>query len=273
MIASQEVPAEELFAVSDDPFVRHQIDRRTVERVWLRGDAAVVQGGRHRSRIPALTGGTGPALTCLGPRRDLVPLMRHVDGVLGAPPGRVTMEQAVGDATPLRWHCPRVRCWDWMWTRTAPPAAPALPTVEVHDPDEIDAVLDAANPDSFGRPGAPGIDRWLGVRLDGTLVGVGALERMADGTGHLRGVSVLPEVRGRGVGTAISLGLTADALKDGSGVATLGAYSDNTAALAIYSRLGYRTAHRFRSGAVATAQSSGGPSSSRASTKASEPSR
>jgi predicted GNAT family acetyltransferase len=81
---------------------------------------------------------------------------------------------------------------------------------------------------------------------------------------------VLPEVRGRGVGTAISIGLTAHALEDGSGVATLGAYSDNAAALAIYHRLGYRTAHRFRSGAVVPAHT---PSSSRASTSASEPSR
>ncbi len=53
-------------------------------------------------------------------------------------------------------------------------------------------LLDVANPDSFARPGIDGIDAWLGIRAAGELVAVGAVLRMADRTGHLRGVSVLP---------------------------------------------------------------------------------
>src|SRR5680860_1172150 len=171
---TEAISTEELFDRTDDPFVRHQVDRESVERAWARGDAFVIQGGRHRSPFTQL----GPVLTCLGPVDDLSPLMSDVDRALEVSPGRVTMEKSARDAA------------------------------------QIDAVLDVANPDSFARPGRPGVQTWLGVRAgqrvnDGRgLVGVGALERMPDSTGHLRGVSVLPEVGGRGIGFAISHGLT-----------------------------------------------------------------
>lgn len=264
-MTSREITAEELFADPADPFVRHQVDRRTVERAWARGAAVVVQGGRHRSRNTQ----PGPVLTCLGPRDDLGPLLRDVDQALDARPGRVTVERDACPAMPPGWSFRHVRTWDWLWTCTRPDGSPRHAVEDLSEPHHaaaVDAVLDAANADSFARPGAPGVETWLGVRLAGRLVGLGALERMADGTGHLRGVSVLADARGNGVGSAVSHALTAHALASGSGVATLGCYADNEPALAIYHRLGYRTAHRFYSGAVVRP-------SSRHSTSASAPSR
>ena len=207
---TEAISTEELFDRTDDPFVRHQVDRESVERAWARGDAFVIQGGRHRSPFTQL----GPVLTCLGPVDDLSPLMSDVDRALEVSPGRVTMEKSARDAAPTTWEYAHVRTWDWMWTHTRPTAVARHGVEEILDADQIDAVLDVANPDSFARPGRPGVQTWLGVRAgqrvnDGRgLVGVGALERMPDSTGHLRGVSVLPEVGGRGIGFAISHGLT-----------------------------------------------------------------
>ena len=76
---------------------------------------------------------------------------------------------------------------------------------------------------------------------------------MVDGTLHLRGVTVLPRARGRGLGRRVSAALTDHALTHGSGVATLGVYVDNAPALRIYRDLGYRVVHTFSSGVVAPA--------------------
>ena len=80
------------------------------------------------------------------------------------------------------------------------------------------------------------------------LVGVGALLRQSDGTGHLRGETVLPAYGGAGHGCAISTALTRLALSRGSGVASLCVYADNEPALAIYRRLDNTAAHSFVSG-------------------------
>ena len=118
------------------------------------------------------------------------------------------------------------------------------------DTDEVDALLDEAAPDSHARPGTPGVEAWLGVRDDdGTLVGVGAVVRQPDGTGHLRAVTVLEHARGRGLGRELSTAMTRRAMR-GPGVASLGVYLDNEPALRIYRGLGYEVAHSFSSGPV-----------------------
>jgi ribosomal protein S18 acetylase RimI-like enzyme len=152
------------------------------------------------------------------------------------------------DAIPDAWRQRSHHRWHWMTTSSAPDPAPAAE--EVRDQEQIDLLLDVANPDSFARPGIDGIESWLGLRAAGELVAVGAVLRMADRTGHLRGVSVLPTLRGRGLGTTLSAALTARALVGGSGVATLGVYVDNPPAVRIYAGLGYTVAHTFASGPV-----------------------
>ena len=52
------------------------------------------------------------------------------------------------------------------------------------------------------------------------------------------------------MGTAISAALTRRGFANGSSQCTLGVYTDNPTAIAMYQRLGYRTVHTFTSGEV-----------------------
>lgn len=247
----REIRVDELAGAVDDPFLRHQVDPSRSERAWVGGRAAVVDvtAGRPDAR--------GPVFSSVGPAEDLVPLMAAV-AATGARPVRLSVEQTAAGSVPAPWRHVERRRWDWMLTRTSPAdgatgAGRSITEVVELDEDDaadraaVDAVIDAAMPDSHARPGVPGLETWLGVRVAGELAGIGALVRMYDGTGHLRGVSVLPDHRGRGIGSVLSEALTRRALA-GGGVATLGAYSDNEAALRVYRRLGYRTVHTFVSG-------------------------
>jgi GNAT superfamily N-acetyltransferase len=241
----REIGVTELFGSVDDPFVRHHMDPRHTRRAWALGRAVVVDGTRARPRDVV----AGPVYTCLGPVDDLAELMGKVAASQPVP-WRLSVETAAYDEVPAEWRQRTHHRWHWMTTAVAPRTVPAAEVVE--DAREIDAVLGLANPDSFARPGTDGVDAWLGVRApdDGRLLAVGAVLRMSDRTGHLRGVSVLPAERGRGLGTGLSAALTARALAGGSGVATLGVYTDNAAAMTIYERLGYAVAHTFASGPV-----------------------
>jgi ribosomal protein S18 acetylase RimI-like enzyme len=233
--------ADEL-SVSSHPFVRHQVDPAAVTSVWAADGAVVVEGGRP------LPGRTGRVVWALGAEEPLRALAARVAGKIGAP-DRVSVEAASLAALPVAWRQSTTKRWHWMLTRQQPGPVD-LPVVEVTDHDEVDALLDEANPDAHARPGMPDIECWLGVRSGGRLLGVGAVSRQADGTGHLRAVTVLPSQRGQGLGTGLSAALTARALAGGSGVATLGVYVDNDAAVGLYRRLGYAVLHTFASGPV-----------------------
>ncbi|WP_062348716.1 GNAT family N-acetyltransferase [Herbidospora yilanensis] len=124
-------------------------------------------------------------------------------------------------------------------------AAPALlvkPDVAWLDPGaeaEVAAVLAVANPDAYARPGMPGVTRWAGIRDDaGRLIAVGADAWSAPSVGFVGGVATLPEARGSGLAGAICRFLTA-ALLHRHGRVSLMADDVNTAALAVYRRLGY----------------------------------
>jgi GNAT superfamily N-acetyltransferase len=248
-----EISLEELFATTPDPFIRHQVDPAMAKRAWVNGAAVVISGGRGRpGEVPV-----GPVYTCLGPVPDLAALMVHVAAV-AEPAWRVTNVSESDQQVPPQWHRPAPHRWHWMITSatSALPNSPVgIDVDDVTDPDEINRVLDRANADSFARPGAAGVEAWLGARRDGVLLGVGALMRLPDGTGHLRGVGVLPTARGLGVGTAISAALTRRGFANGSTVCTLGVYTDNAVAISMYQRLGYEIVHTFTSGAVASATS------------------
>ncbi|MEP9382794.1 GNAT family N-acetyltransferase [Nocardioides cheoyonin] len=236
----REVTLPELVDQVEDEFVRRQVGAATFERAWVRGRAAVVQSvSRHPHRV------AGAAYTCVGPAADLDPLLAEVASAL-PPPGRVVVDKPSFGALP--WPVPTAHVWDWMLC-SEPPPAPRVEVVEVADAEAIGAVLDDGNPDSFARPGEPDVEAWLGSEVEGTLAAVGALTRVGDGTGHLRGVTTRPAYRGRGLGAAVSAALTRRAMAP-TGVASLGVYVDNGPALAIYRRLGYRTVHTFAAGVV-----------------------
>lgn len=239
----REIDPHELVATSSHPFVRHQVDPSDTVLVLALGDALVIDGNRNRT---GPSDGT-PSLWCLGPPADLAPLMAAALSRIDEP-GRVSIEATAYDALPLPWRYPTQGHWHWMLTQAPPPPHPREhEVVEINDADTIDALLDAANPHSFARPGSRGVERWLGVPGPEGLLAVGALYRDASGAGHLRSVTTHPARTGQGLGTALSAALTRAALGP-AGTATLGVYVENVPALAVYDRLGYRTHVTFRSG-------------------------
>lgn len=222
------------------PFLRHQVDPALVEGAWAAGGACAVLAHRH------LPQGHFLALHGFGDPDDLAPLLARLaaDGVR---PDRV-MVDADAATIPSAWSPTELWTWHWMIS-TTPASEGPVPVERVEDEAEVTALLDAEAPDSLARPGTPGVEAWYGVRERGALVAVGAVVRQPDGTGHLRAVTVSSRCRGRGLGRSLSTTLTRLA-QAGTGVASLGVYTDNEPALRIYGGLGYAVAHTFRSGPV-----------------------
>ncbi len=237
----REIDAAELRATTGERFVRWQMRPEAVRRAWVSDGATVVEAVGERANVPP----GSRVFTCLGAPESLVPLMHAVAGAADAPQ-RLTLPVEMTDRAPWR----HAESWQWRWMYADGPVPdPRVPVVEVSDPTEIDGVLDAGNPDAWARPGQPGVT-WLGIREAGRLVAVGAVTRQPSGAGLLQAVTVTPEARGRGYGRDVSAGLSRLAQSVPPGVATLGAYADNTAAVATYLSLGFVNPTTFRSGPV-----------------------
>ncbi|GAA4851785.1 GNAT family N-acetyltransferase [Saccharopolyspora rosea] len=136
----------------------------------------------------------------------------------------------------------RVRAtFGWMHLVAEPPTAPA-PDVEWLAPSDEEAVtclLRKANPRSYVFPDDPGARRWAGVRdADGELLAVGADTWPAPGVRFIAGVATHPDHRGRGLSTSVCAFLTRELAREGA--VTLMVDADNTAALKVYRRLGFR---------------------------------
>lgn len=104
--------------------------------------------------------------------------------------------------------------------------------------DEVDALLDAAFPTSYARPGYGGVTRWSGLRDDtGTLVAVAADAWSAPGIGFMSGVATHPDARGNGYGEAVCRFTLRELIAE-HGRAALSVDSDNDAAIRVYRKLG-----------------------------------
>jgi ribosomal protein S18 acetylase RimI-like enzyme len=139
--------------------------------------------------------------------------------------------------------------WDFRWLDAPPPrqlgeeqVAPEL------DEAAVEELLTAASPTASAQPGDAAVRRWLGVRQVGALVACAADTSAATGVGHLSSIAVHPQVRGRGLGRAVTAALTRQLLADGCDLVTLGLYADNRLGAAMYDALGYADEHRFTSG-------------------------
>ncbi len=232
-----------------DPFLRWQVRTDTVRRRWERPEGtAVLQEGRRG--VPVLTVVGSPQLALA-----VVPQALAEQDVR-----RVTLPR--GAVELLRAHDVAGRIgpgddWDWFWTSTAPPPVPGEERVEqLEDADEqVRELLAASSPRHSAVPGAPGIERWVGVRdTGGRLVAVAANEPMRPDVPHLASIATHPHVRGTGLGAAVTGALTRALLAEGNPVVTLGMYADNVVARRMYLRLGYRCAHEFSSRTVLDAE-------------------
>src|SRR5699024_6047935 len=176
----------------------------------------------------------------------------------GVTPEWFSTQAGAGLQLPEGWRSTGVGEWHYMWTEQAPPQAPGGPDIARlratgRELVEMDDTADAAEIEAFGRQhntafeGFPGwgyARLWLGVR-DPELVAVGAVHILGSGAPHLAGILTHPSRRRQGLGAVLVRELTRRAIAV-DGVCTLGVDHDNTAAIRLYERLGYRTAHVFR---------------------------
>lgn len=135
--------------------------------------------------------------------------------------------------------------WEWMVTHEPPTArADEARVREVDLATELDALTDLqrrALPNTYTRLDRPGY-RWFGWYDPH-----GELRSMA-GAGdwvhevHLGSVATDEAWRGRGIGAALTAALTRLGLAT-TGQVSLGVYTDNARAIALYERLGFRIAY------------------------------
>lgn len=139
--------------------------------------------------------------------------------------------------------------WDWMWTTTLPAPVPHEDSLVVLDDTadaaELTSLAAAHSPTGEGDAGTGRSILWMGLRdAGGQLIASGAMQPLESGIPHLAGIVTHTAHRGRGLGRAVTAGLTRRALGT-HGVCTLGMYSDNPSARAVYHGLGYRTAYAW----------------------------
>jgi ribosomal protein S18 acetylase RimI-like enzyme len=130
--------------------------------------------------------------------------------------------------------------WDFRWTSTPPPEQPGEERVVRLGTDAapaIGALLDHALPDTFTRPSGGGIQQWYGVWDGGRLVACGA-DKSRGGVGSLAGIAVDPDLRGRGIGAALTAAMARELARNYDVVA-LGVMADNDPAIRLYQRLGF----------------------------------
>jgi ribosomal protein S18 acetylase RimI-like enzyme len=242
----EEVSLAQLQEDTNDPLLRWSVPESGLLGAWRVGESLAVARTRGlRIEMPA------PWVLLLGEPAELAPLVESLPDLLGQPPGGVTVTAAAYPLIPdERWGL-RVRGrWDYMVTATPPAVPDDVLVQEVYDEAAINDLLDEGNADAFARPGEPGISTWLGVHDDQGLACVGALTVTENGGAHLRAITTAHRARRQGLAWAVSAALTVRGLRDVSPEVTLGVYTDNAGAIALYSRLGYSRVHRLVSAAL-----------------------
>lgn len=240
-----------LALTGDDAWVRWSVPRPLDGLALTTGDAVAVErrGRRHGWWL-------WPLPHARDPGRALAEALQAL---------RETGQLAVAESVsvPRDWAAVRDRLvptgdggdWEWMWTRTPPAPVPGeddlVELSDRGDAEEIMAFARTHNPRSWADAGSGRTELWLGLRdAAGRLRAVGGMERLETGAPHLAGIVTRAGERGQGLGRLVTAALARRAIH-GSGVCTLGVYADNAAAVGLYHRLGFRTAHAWSSRRVA----------------------
>lgn len=244
----------ELLALTDgDPFVRWGVPDPFYGRVLANDGAVAIERVGRRGRglwvFPHSGGGEGQI-------RALLEQLRVPMAEMGA--SGISVPQQYAEQLAETFQLGPGGEWDWMWTTRSPshgiPGEERLVVLDdTADAAEIAALSTAHSPTGEGDPGTGRTRLWLGIRSDqGALVAVGAMQSWETGVPHLAGIVTHTELRGQGLARAVTAGLTRAAVAE-HGVCTLGMYSDNPPARAIYTGLGYSTAYAWHSRRLAEA--------------------
>jgi len=230
--------AEVLVATGHDPFARSSL-RRPVAHGWLGEGATAWIGIDADERLPYLSAlGAPEAVGAL--LAELVPEL--------PPRHRVTLPRGTPAWLPA-WVGLDGTDWDFRHLLAPPAVQPGEDQVApVTDLDAVRDLLVASSPRASALPGDTKVARWVGVRDGARLIACAADTSATTGVGHLSSIAVHPDARGRGLGRAITAGLTRLLFDEGCDLVTLGMYADNTAGRAMYDGLGYRDEHPFTSG-------------------------
>ncbi|SCG44548.1 GNAT family N-acetyltransferase [Micromonospora zamorensis] len=220
-----------LAAVGHHPFARHALGPGTPARGYRRNGAVVWKVSPEH----------GPAGCGIGPARAAIETCAALaaDGLL-QPGQRLHLPRHDRGLLADRLTVTEHRDWDFHWTDTAPPAqADEHRVVRLAEADRpaLEALIDVAFPSSTSRPGDPRVVAWYGIRAGDRLVACGA-DRSQSDVGFLAGLTVAPDQRGRGLGAALTAGMTRALLAHHDTVA-LGVYTDNVGAARLYRRLGF----------------------------------
>lgn len=125
------------------------------------------------------------------------------------------------------------------------PDGPAPVVLDASRQDEVFGFLEANHTTQWTRPGLPD-QTWLGLTDGQQLVAVGCLTSTEAGFGQLGGISVDRSARGTGLGRLITWHLTRLG-HERSVEVVLGVDDDNAAARVLYTSLGFRDLHHWRS--------------------------
>ncbi|WP_174536988.1 GNAT family N-acetyltransferase [Micromonospora chalcea] len=225
-----------LAAAGNHPYARHA----------LRDDQAV-RGWRHGGTVgwllPPGEWSAGGAVGAPGPALDVFAVQR-ADGTL-RPGQSINVSRAEPAEVAARLPVARLVEWDFLWTTGPVPRRPEQERVErltEADHPALAALIEEAFPSTTSRPGEPGIVGWYGIRDGERLLACGA-DRSRGDIGFLAGLTVAPGLRGRGLGAALTAGMT-DALFAWYDTVALGVYPDNVGAIRLYRRLGFTATER-----------------------------
>ena len=139
-------------------------------------------------------------------------------------------------------HLTLVGQWDAYGTRTANLGERY---VLLDDEARIEDFLREHAPDAAVHPGDPEVLAWVGIVDGDSLQALGALCRWESGGSVLSSITVRTDLRGRGLGRAITRALITHAHALGIDEVALGVWARNDAAKAVYERVGFSLLGEF----------------------------
>jgi GNAT superfamily N-acetyltransferase len=220
-----------LAAAGHHPYARHSLWQGHEPRGY-RHDGAVVW------LLPAEHGPSGGALGAAEPAIEVFAALAGHGAVRAGQ--WLHLPRASPDALGGRLTVARHDQWDFLWTPTAPPRQPdedRVVRLTEADHPALTELIEESFPTTTSRPGDPRIVDWYGIRDGDRLVACGA-DRSRGDVGFLAGLTVAPAARGRGLGAALTAGMTR-ALAARFDHVALGVYTDNVGAIRLYRRLGF----------------------------------